>query len=131
MPFTREVRRVAVLLEKLGDGRRLLAEKVLVARGYHDRQRGADGDAPGDERRAARRATGLTVPGGEQRAFLGKPIDVRGRVTEVRAAVIDPEIVPAGVVLHQHEDVGLLLLRGRRVARDPGKKCDAKQRLDD
>ena len=43
-------------------------------------------------------------------AFLGDLIDVRRRMAERRAAAgIGAEIVPAGVVGHQHDDVGSLL----------------------
>ena len=46
------------------------------------------------------------------RALLGDPVDVRGRMPERLAAVgIGAEIVPAGVVRHQHDDVRPLLLR--------------------
>ena len=112
MPFAGEVRRVAVLLEELGDRRRLLAQAVFVARRHHDRQRGADRNASGHERGAAGGATRLAVPVGENGAFLGDPIDVRRRMTEARAASrIATEIIPTGIVGHQHDDVGFLVLR--------------------
>ena len=58
-----------------------------------------DGDAPGHERGAASGATCLTIPTCEHGPFLGDAIDVRGRMAEVRAAAIGPEIVPACVVV--------------------------------
>src|SRR5207244_6485372 len=57
MPFAREVRRVAVLLEELRNSGCLLAEGVLVARGDHNRQGWTDGAAPGDKRRGPGCAT--------------------------------------------------------------------------
>ena len=110
MPLARKVRRIAILLEEFRDGGRLLAQCILVARGHHDRERRADRNAPSHERGATGRAARLTVPAREHRAFLGDPVDVRGRVAEGRAASrIGTEIVPAGVIRHQHDDVGLLL----------------------
>src|SRR5260370_22923936 len=95
VPFTGEVRRVAVLLEELGDRRRLLAEAVLVTRGNHDRERRADRNTPGHERGAARRAACLTIPAGEDRAFLGNLIDIRCGMAAARASSrITTEIIP-------------------------------------
>src|SRR5439155_16915767 len=57
----------------------------------------------------------LAVPAREHRALLGETINVRGRMTEGHAASrITAEIIPAGVVLHQHDDVGFLLRRAGR-----------------
>ena len=115
MPLAGEVGLIAVLLEELGDGRRVRVQAVRVAGNDHDRQRRADRDAPGHERGAARRATGLAVPAREHRAFLGQAIDVRRGMPERRAAVVHTVVAPAHVVAHEHDDVGLLLRqRGRR-----------------
>src|SRR5207249_6708963 len=109
MPFAREVSGVAVLLEELRNGRRLLAQRVLVARRDDVGQGRANRNAPGNERGAPGRATGLAVPAREHRALLGEPINIRGRMAEGHAASrITAEIVPAGVVLHQHDDVWFL-----------------------
>src|SRR5271157_2682628 len=114
MPLAREVGRIAVLLEELGDCRCALREAVRVARHHHDRKRRTDRDAPGHERGPARGATRLAVPTGEDGAFLGDLIDIRGRMAQVRATTIGPEVIPARVVGHQHDDVWLLLgLDGR------------------
>src|SRR5213592_939168 len=114
MPLAREVSAIAVLLEELGDRRRGLGQAVLVARHYHDRKGRADRDASGHERGAAGRATRLTIPAREYGAFLGDAINVRGRVTEVRATTIAPEVAPAGVVGHEHKDVWFLVRRRNR-----------------
>ena len=112
MPLAGEVGGIAVLLEELGDRRRLLTEHIRIAGRDDDRQRRADRNAPGDERGAARGAARLSVPVGERRALLGDLIDVRRRMAERLAAVgIGPEIVPARIVRHQHDDVGPLGLR--------------------
>jgi hypothetical protein len=79
MPLAGEVGRVTVLLEELGDGRRFLAEIVLVAWSHHDRERRADRDASGDEGSPPRGATRLTVPTGEGRTLLGDAVDVHLR----------------------------------------------------
>ena len=99
---------VIVLLEEFCDRRRLLPEAIQVAGNGDDRQRRADRDAPGYERGAARRAACLAVPAGEERAFFGDTVDVRGRMARGRSASrISAEIVPAGVIGHQHDNVGL------------------------
>jgi hypothetical protein len=111
MPLAREVRAIAVLLEELGDRRRGFRQAVLIARHHHHRERRTDGYTPGHERGAAGGTTRLTIPTREHGSFLGDAIDVRGRMAEVRAPTIGTKIVPAGVVGHQHDNVGLLLLR--------------------
>ena len=119
MPLARKVRRIAILPEKFRNGGRLLPQRVFIARSHHDRERRSDREAPSHKRGAARRAARLTVPAREHCAFLGNPVDVRGRVPESRAASrIGAEIVPTGVVRHKHDDVGsLLLLCSRRCTR--------------
>src|SRR6266478_9601034 len=114
MPLAREVGRVAVLLEELRNGGCLLAKGVLVARRDDDRQRRADGNAPGDQRGAAGGATRLAVPTGEMRAFLGDAIDVWGGMAEVCASARDiTEVTPADVVGHEDDDVWFLLCESR------------------
>src|ERR1035438_7837860 len=71
VPLAGEVGGVAVLLEKLSNRWSLWAEIVLVSRGNHDRERGANGNASGHERGAARRAACLSVPTGEDGSFFG------------------------------------------------------------
>ena len=110
MPLAREVGGVAVLLEEFGDGRRFLAEIVLVAGGDHDGERRADRDAAGDEGGAARRTARLAVPIGERRALLGHAVDVRRGMAESRSSTVSAEIAPAGIIGHQHDDVGPLVL---------------------
>src|ERR1700722_3992880 len=43
---------------------------------------------------------------GEDRALRGDAIDVRGRMAEVLATHISPEVAPAGVVGHENDNVG-------------------------
>jgi hypothetical protein len=52
----------------------------------------------------------LAIPTGEHGAFLRDAIDVRGRMAEIRATTIGPEIIPAGVIGHQYDNIGLLVL---------------------
>src|SRR5208282_22341 len=87
MPLAGKIGRIAVLLEELGDRRRLLAQEVRVGGRDNDRQRRADRNAPSDERGAACGATRLPVPVGEGRAFLGDLVDVWSGMAERFAAV--------------------------------------------
>ena len=82
MPLAGKVRRVAVLLIELGDGRCLFLEAIGVAGNDDNRHRRTDRDTPGHERCAARGAAGLAVPIGEHGTFLGEAINVRRRVAE-------------------------------------------------
>src|SRR5580765_2161729 len=83
---------------------------ILVARSDDDGKRRSNRDAPGHERGAACRATGLTIPAGEPCAFLGELIHVRCWMTEALTSAIATEGKPAGVILHQHEDIWFLVL---------------------
>ena len=109
MPLAREVGAISVLLEELGDRRGGLGQAVFVARHNHHREGRTDGDAPGYKRGTAGGAARLTIPTREQGSFLGDAIDVRGRMAEIRAPAIGTEIIPAGVIRHQHDDVGTFL----------------------
>src|SRR5260221_13930842 len=114
MPFAREVCRVAVLLEEFGDRRCLLPKAVFIARGHYDRERRADRNTPGHEGGAPGGAARLAVPVRESGTLLGDAIDVRCRMAEARASSrIAAEIIPTGVVGHQHDDVGFLFLRSQ------------------
>src|SRR6476620_5405220 len=118
MPLAREVGLVAILLEELGDRRRFLLKAVLVTWGDHNRQGRADRNASDDKRGTTRRAARLTIPTGERHTFLGDAINVGGRVAKRPAAsCVGAEITPTGVVCHEHDDVGLLILSGGRTSR--------------
>src|SRR5262249_22728926 len=82
MPLPREVRRIAVLVEELRDGRRLFAQCVLVAWRNDNWERRANREAPGHQGGATRRAAGLSVPAREHRAFLCDLVDVRRWMTQ-------------------------------------------------
>ena len=114
VPFSGEVGRVAVLLEEFGNRRRFLLQGVRITGSDHDRESRANRDPPGHERSAARGAARLAIPVREHRALRGDAVDVRRRVAEGLAAAWHvTEVAPAGVVRHEHDDVGpLLLLRG-------------------
>ena len=68
-----------------------------------------DGRLAGKERRAASRATLLTVPVGEERAFLGNPVDV-GRAVAHHAPVVGADVPVADVIAPDNEDVRPVLL---------------------
>jgi hypothetical protein len=58
----------------------------------------------------------LAVPAGENGALLGDTIYVRCGMAEARASSrIATEIIPTGVIGHQHDDVGFLVLALARV----------------
>src|SRR5580698_3025549 len=109
MPLTGKVSAITVLFEELGDGRRRLRQTILVTRYNNHRERRTNRDAPCHKRRTTSRAARLTIPAREYRTFLSNLIDIRCGMAEVRASTIGPEIVPAGVVGHQHDDIRLLL----------------------
>jgi hypothetical protein len=77
--------------------------------GAHRIHAGEEGIAPG---RAALHGDVVHEDG----AFLPDAVDV-GRLADHQAAMVDARLHPADVVTHDEEDVGLLLLRGRRQAR--------------
>ena len=114
VPFSGEVGRVAVLLKEFRNRRGFLLQSVRIARSDHDRESRANWNASGHERSAARSATRLAIPICERRALRGDAVNVRGRVAEgLAAASYVTEVAPAGVVCHQHDDVGSLLCRSR------------------
>jgi hypothetical protein len=121
MPLAGEVGLIAVLLEELGDGRRLRTKFVGVAGRDHDRERGAYRQAAGHERGAAGGATRLPVPFGEGRALGGEPVEVRGRGVAGLATAIDAEVTPAGVVGHEHDSQQVK--RGQTTPKH-GQKCN-------
>ena len=99
MPFTREVRRVAILLEEFGNRRCLLSQgrsRRLGATTIDSAER--MGMRP--VMKEARPAVQLACPYQHVNigAFLGDPINVRGRMAECSSAVVAAEVVPAGVV---------------------------------
>src|SRR5580704_14416989 len=105
MPFAGEIGRVTILLEELGYRRRGLCQPVGVARSDDYREGRADGIAAGHEGRAPRRATRLAVPAGEPGAFGGDTVNVWGRMAKALAAPVASEVIPAGVIRHEHDDV--------------------------
>jgi len=58
--------------------------------------------------RASRRATLLSVPVGEERAFLRNAVEVRGSISH-DPEVIGADVVPADVVAHDEKNVWFLL----------------------
>jgi hypothetical protein len=111
MPLSRKIGLVAVLPEKLCDGRRLRSDLVRIAGRDHHRKGGAYWDASGNERGAAGRAACLAVPLCKRRA-AGRELveDGRRRVAGLAAAK-RAEIAPAGIVGHDDDDIGPLVLR--------------------
>ena len=70
---------------------------------------GANRALPGDEGRASCRAALLRVVVGEDRAFVGDPVDV-GRLVAHHPQVVSADVEVTYVVTKDHKDVGLLLL---------------------
>src|ERR1700756_3020495 len=78
VPLTRKVRRIAVFLEELGNGRSFFSEKVLVSWSHHDRQRRADGNSSRDERGTSSRAACLAIPACKRGALFCHAVNIRG-----------------------------------------------------
>src|SRR5262245_5867688 len=107
---------VAEIEQELGDRRRAGPQIGGASRqlrrdhaGAHRIHAGEEGIAPG----------GAALHGDvvhEDRTLVPDAVDVR-RLADHQAAVVDARLHPADVVAHDEEDVGLLLLRGRRRAR--------------
>src|SRR4030095_7799576 len=104
-------------LEQLGDCDVAGLKAFLRPRQADLEHSGAKADLAGDEGRPAGGAALLPVPVGEQGAFLGNAVDVRGLVTH-HALVGGTDVPVADVVTPQHENVRLLRggLRHRRAA---------------
>ncbi len=111
VPFSREIGLVIVLLEEFRDGRCLRPDPVGIAGRDDHREGGAHGQASGHERGAAGGAACLPIPFRERRSLGRQLVEVRGRRVARLAAAIDAEVPPAGIVGHDHDDVGPFLLR--------------------
>ena len=106
--------RVAHRFQYCGNGDRLSRQADRRAGLADCCHAGPDRQLPGDEVRATRRATRLSIVVREQHAFFGDLVEVR-RCACHQAAVVGADIPHADVVAHDHDDVGFLwLLRGRR-----------------
>ena len=107
MPFADDRRLVAGFLEALRHEPLGGVEAVGGAGRNDDRlQAVAEGIAAGHQRRARGRAHRLHVELRELRAARGQRVDVRR--LDVRAAV-EPDILPAEIVRHDVDDVGLVI----------------------
>jgi hypothetical protein len=111
MPLTREVSRVTVFWKNLAIVEVEFVRPLGSPGNHHDRKGRADWVATGHEGGAAGSSACLTMPACEHGAFSGDAVNVRSWLTEVRTATIAAEVVPAGVVGHQHHDAGFLVLR--------------------
>jgi hypothetical protein len=88
MPLTREVSRVTVFLEKLGNRWCGLRQTIGVARNHHDREGRADWIATGHEGGPAGGAACLTIPACEYGAFSGDAINgLDGRIASNRYCI--------------------------------------------
>jgi len=98
---------VPLRLEQLGKGDIPCLDPFLGTRDADLEVAGAETDLAGDERGAAGGAALLAVPVGEQRAFLGDAVNVRGLVAH-HALVVGADVPVADVVAPDDEEVGLL-----------------------
>ena len=108
--------RVALRLEQIGEGRILFRQTLLRGRQAHFQEAGAQRALAGDERCPAGGAGLLAVVVREDRAFAGDAVNIRRPVTH-HAAIVGTDVPVADVISHDHEDVGLLLLRHRGCGR--------------
>src|SRR5208283_646888 len=97
-------------LQHFRDGCVFRVQSDRGARHPDFRQPGADRVLPSDEARASRGAALLAVPIGEDRAFLGKAVDVGGLVAHHPVAVT-ADVPVSDVVSPNDEDVWLVRLR--------------------
>ena len=131
MVFAELAGRIALRLERGGDGagfrRQTRGRARLADRGHA----GADGQFAGDEIRATRRAARFGVIVGEQHAVLGHLVEV-GRRAGHHAAAVSADIPHTNVIAHDEQDVGFFI-RGvcgnggahqRRRGREHGQTLD-------
>ena len=102
--------RVALVLERRGDGDDLLVHADRRAGNADLGQAGAIDALPGDEGRAARGAGLFAVGIGEHHAFLGDAVDV-GRLIAHQAVRIAAQVRDADVVAPDDEDIRLVCFR--------------------
>src|SRR5262249_55724342 len=93
------------------------------------RESGPDWRLPRNEGSASGGAALLAVPTQEQATFFANAVDV-GRLIAHVAAVVNAGVVPANVVAHDYEDVGLLCLSEQSRGESNGQKSrnECKQR---
>ena len=99
--------RIALILERRGDGDDLLVHADRRAGNADLGEAGAIDALPGDEGRAARGAGLFAVGVGEQHAFLGDAVDV-GRLVAHEAVRVAAQVRDADVVAPDDEDVRLV-----------------------
>src|SRR5215472_14936050 len=104
---------VADRLEQIGKCGVLLRQPLFGPRQPDFEQAGAHWALAGNERRPASGAGLLTIIVGEDRPFIGDAVDV-GRAVAHLAAVVGTNVPVADIIAHDDEDIGLLLLCGRR-----------------
>ena len=108
--FAELARGVALRFEGSGNGAGFGGHPDGCARLANRGQAGADGQLPGDEVRAARRAARLSIIVRELHALLGQFVKVRGSAGH-HAHVIGTDVGPADVVGHDDDNVGFLVRR--------------------
>ena len=110
-------------LEQLGDGRIFILQALLGC-GSPTLETGAKGGLTKDEGGASSGAGLLAVVVGEECAFAGDAVDVRGASAH-HTAVISADIPGADIVGHDDDDVGFL---GLRVCADGGAcRCECER----
>jgi hypothetical protein len=117
MVFAKLTGGISQRLRNLGDRSIDLSRSIRDRlRQTHPRQPGTKGTLAGDKSGAAGGAALLAVIVGRQRAFLGKPIDVR-RALAHDARVIRADIRPADSVGHDDENIRSLAGTASRIDR--------------
>src|SRR6266404_2264123 len=106
---------IALRFERGGYGASLCGQAGGRDRLADSGHAGADGELAGDEVRPARRATRLRVIIGEEHAFLGDLVEVRGSPGH-HAAMIGADVPHADVIAHNEDDVWFLALRRRSLS---------------
>ena len=101
---------VAERFHDIRDRRVERAEAKLRAGQTDFGEAGADRRLAGDEGGASGGATLLAVPVGEDRALLADAVDI-GRAVAHNSHVVGADVVPADIVAHDEQDVGLAARR--------------------
>ena len=112
MPLAGEEGLVAAGLEHGGQRPFLLRQAAALALEGHGGHAAAVRDTSGLHCGAAGRAARLRIERKERHSFRRHAVNVGSRHAAADTATVGPEIAIAGVVRHDHDDVGLLL-RGR------------------
>jgi hypothetical protein len=117
-------------LEQLGDCGIFILQALLGCGESDFEQAGAKGGLAKDEGGASGCAGLLAIVVGEECASAGDAVDVGGAPAH-HTAVVGADIPSANIVGHDHDDVGLCLIRLRVCADRGARRCECKRQDDE